>query len=148
MNDLHVLFRVGSTEYAVPAADVAQMESFSGATPIPGAASHVAGIIQVRGKVVPVIDLRVRFGLPPAPATLDSRVVIAQLGERRIGLLVDAAREVVRLKDGQIQAPPQLVSTQSAGLVRGIVHLGERLIMLVDVPSLIGAEQPHERQTH
>jgi purine-binding chemotaxis protein CheW len=141
--DLHVLFKVGRGEYAVPASDVAQMESYSGATPIPGAAVHVAGIIQVRGRVVPVLDLRVCFGLDRVEPTLDSRVVITQLGERRIGLLVDSAREVVGLTTEQIQPPPPLVAEQSAGLVRAIAHLGPRVLMLVDLQKLIGEEQLH-----
>ena len=144
MTDLHVLFRVGTAEYAVPAHDVAQMESFSGATPIPGAAPHVAGMIQVRGRVIPVVDVRVRFGLPPAPVTLDSRVVITQVGDRRVGLLVDAAREVVGIAPDQLKPPPPMVVSQSAGLVRAIAHLGTRIVMLVDIPRIIGEEQLHD----
>lgn len=144
MNTLHVLFRVGTAEYAVAALDVAQMESYSGATPIPGAASHVAGVIQVRGQVVPVVDVRVRFGLAPAPITLDSRVVVVQVGGRRVGLLVDAAREVVGLTAEQLTPPPPMVVDQSGGLVRAIAHLGTRIVMLVDIPRIIGEEQLHD----
>ena len=144
MSELHVLFRVGTAEYAVPALDVAQMESYSGATPIPGAAAHVAGMIQVRGQVVPVVDLRVRFGLAPVPSTLDSRVVIARIGDRRVGLLVDAAREVVGISPDQTKPPPPMVVTQSAGLVRAIAHLGTRIVMLVDIPRIIGEEPLHD----
>jgi purine-binding chemotaxis protein CheW len=144
MSELHVLFSVGAAEYALPARDVAQMESYSGATPLPGAAAHVAGIIQVRGQILPVVDLRVRFGLERAALTLDSRVVIVHLGERRVALLVDKAREVVKLAPDQLRPPPPMVAAQSAGLVRAVIHLGQRLVMLVDVPSLIGEELPHE----
>lgn len=144
MTHLHVLFRVGKAEYAVPAHDVAQMESYSGATPIPGAAPHVTGMIQVRGQVIPVVDVRVRFGLPSAPTTLDSRVVITQIGERRVGLLVDAAREVVGISPDQLEPPPPMVVAQSAGLVRAIAHLGTRIVMLVDISRIIGEEQLHD----
>jgi purine-binding chemotaxis protein CheW len=141
--DLHVLFRVGQGEYALAARDVAQMESFSGATPIPGAAPHVAGIVQVRGRVVPVVDLRVRFGLERTEPTLDSRIVVLELAERRVGLLVDQAREVVGLSPEQIKPPPPLVTEQSAGLVRAIAQVGPRVLMLVDIQKLIGEEQLH-----
>ena len=145
MNDLHVLFRVGSAEYAVPAADVAQMDSYSGATPVPGAASYLAGIVQVRGQVVPVIDLRARFGLPPAETTLDSRVVVLGIDGRRVGLLVDSAREVSRIAPEQVKDPPPLVASQSAGMVRAVAHLGRRIVMLVDIPRIVGEEQLHVR---
>jgi purine-binding chemotaxis protein CheW len=92
MSALHVMFTVAGTRYVVPADSVLHMESYGGATPIPGAASFVVGLVQIRNRVVPVIDLRVRFGLPAIEPTLDSRVVVVQLGERTIGLLWSTAR--------------------------------------------------------
>ena len=138
-----MLFRVGQGEYAMPASDVAQMESYRGATPIPGAATHVAGIIQVRGRIVPVVDVRVRFGLEKTEVGPDSRVVIARVGERRIGLLVDSAREVAGFTPDQIEPPPPMVAEQSAGIVRAIAHMGPRALMLIDVHKLIGEEHFH-----
>lgn len=137
---LHVLFTVGTADYAVPASEVAQMESYEGATPVPGAASDVAGVIQVRGRVVPVVDLRVRFGLAAAERTVDTRVVVAQSAGRTVGLLVDRAREVVMLTPEQLEPPPPLVVARSGGLVTAIANLGPRIVMLVDVPSLMGEE--------
>lgn len=139
--ELHVLFKVGGAEYAIPADQVAQMESYTGATRIPGAAPHVAGIVQIRGRVVPVVDLRVKFGLEAAAVTPDSRLVIARLGDRQVGLLVDLAREVVRLAPEQVKAPPAMVSAQSGGIVRAIAHVGPRMVMLVDADGLVGQEQ-------
>ena len=103
MSVLHVVFKVDGAEYALPAADVLQMESFTGATPVPGAPSHVAGLVQVRGRVIPVVDARARFGLPPVERTLDSRVVVGQLGDRTVGLLVDSAREKAKDPEGSIR---------------------------------------------
>jgi purine-binding chemotaxis protein CheW len=93
--------------------------------------------------VVPVIALRERFGLGEVAPTIDTRVVIAQVGERVIGLLVDSAREVIRLSPEQIKEPPPMVAEHTAGLVRAIAHVGARMVMLVDVPTLIGEEQAH-----
>lgn len=138
--ELHVLFKVGDAEYAVPARQIAQMESYQGATRIPGAQPHVAGIVQVRGRVVPVVDLRVKFGLPSA-VSADSRLVVVQIGERQVALLVDLAREVVRLADEQVKPPPPMVAAQSRGIVRAIAHVGSRMVMLVDADGLVGEEQ-------
>jgi purine-binding chemotaxis protein CheW len=93
---LHVLFKVGDADYALPASIVLQMESFTQATAVPGAVPFLAGIMPIRGRVVPVVDLRVRFGLPKTTATLDTRVVVGQLGDRTVALLADSAREVVK----------------------------------------------------
>jgi purine-binding chemotaxis protein CheW len=140
MSALHVVFRVGAAEYALAASDVVQMESYSGATAVPGTKSYVAGIMQIRGKVVPVVDLRARFGLPPIERTLESRVVVAKHGDRSVGLLVDSAREVVKLDPEQIQPPPELVSHEAHGLVKGVAQVGTRLLMMLDFPRAIGEE--------
>ena len=141
MSTLHVVFKVAGAEYAIPASEVLQMESFSGATPVPGAPSHVAGLVQVRGRVVPVVDARARFGLPPVERTLDTRVVVGQLGPRVVGLLVDSAREVLKLAPDQLQPPPQLVAEQAQGFVKAVARVGQRLVMLIDFPRVIGEEK-------
>ena len=140
MTVLHVVFKVAGAEYVLPAADVLQMESFSGATPVPGAASHVAGLVQVRGRVIPVVDARARFGLPPVERSLDSRVVVAQLGPRVVGLLVDSAREVLKLDPQQLKPPPSLVVEGARGFVKAVAQVGPRLVMLIDFPRVIGEE--------
>ncbi|MES2642633.1 MAG: chemotaxis protein CheW [Myxococcota bacterium] len=140
IEELHVLFRVGAAEYALPARQVSQMESFAGVTRIPGAAPHVAGIVQVRGRVVPVIDLRVKFGLEATPATQDSRLVVTQIGDRQVALLVDGAREVIRLSPENVRPPPPMVVVQSRGIVRAIAQIGSRVVMLVDADGLVGEE--------
>jgi purine-binding chemotaxis protein CheW len=142
MSVLHVVFKVDGAEYALPAADVLQMETFTGATPVPGAPSHVAGLVQVRGRVIPVVDARVRFGLPPVQRSLDTRVVVGQLGNRTVGLLVDSAREVLKLDPAQVKPPPPLVVEGARGFVKAVAQVGPRLVMLIDFPRVIGEEAP------
>jgi purine-binding chemotaxis protein CheW len=143
MSALHVVFKVADSEYALAAAEVLQMESYAGATLVPGALPYVAGVIQVRGRVVPIVDLRVRFGLAPAAATLDTRVVVVELRDRTVGLLVDSAREVIKLLPDQIKPPPQMVGDGDAGFVKAVAHLGSRLLMLIDFAKVIGEESAH-----
>jgi purine-binding chemotaxis protein CheW len=144
---LHVLFRVGDSEYVLPASDVVQMESFAGATRVPGAAAHVAGLVQIRGRVVPIVDTRARFGLPRAEPTLDSRVVVVRDGEREVGLLVDRAREVLQIDPGQFQPPPPVVAASARGFVRSVAQAERRLVMLVDLAKVIGHEPLTEEGT-
>jgi purine-binding chemotaxis protein CheW len=143
MSILHVVFKVAGTDYALPAEEVLQMESYSGATPIPGAAAHVAGIVQVRGRVVPVVDLRARFGLEAAERTLDSRLVIGNDSGRSVALLVDSAREVVKLEAEQVEPPPAMVADEAQGFVKAVARLGDRLLMLIDFKKVIGEVQLH-----
>ncbi len=140
MSALHVVFKVGSAEYAMPAADVLQMESYSGATPVPGAAPFVAGIVQVRGRVVPLLDLRARFGLPAVESTSDRRIVVGQHDGRPVGLLVDSAREVLDIPEEHFRPPPQMVADEAAGLVKAVAQIGPRLLMLLDFAKVIGQE--------
>ena len=142
MSTLHVVFKVAEAEYVLAAADVLQMESYQGATPVPGAAPYVAGVVQVRGRVVPIVDLRVRFGLPPIAPTLDSRVVVAELHDRTVGLLVDSAREIIKLVPEQIAPPPRVVDAVD-GFVKAVAHLGSRLLLLIDFAKVIGEEPAH-----
>jgi purine-binding chemotaxis protein CheW len=139
--DLHVVFKVGDADYMLAASTVLQMESYTGATPVPGTPPYVAGIVQVRGKVVPVVDLRVRFGGAAMPVVLDNRIIVGQHGDRVVALLVDAAREVVALKPSQLEPPPPIVARQARGFVSAVAKVGERLVMLVDFAKVIGEEQ-------
>ncbi len=137
---LHVVFKVGGTEYALPAELIVQLESYSGCTHVPGTSSFVAGLVQIRGRVMPVVDLRQRFGTAPEPLSLDSRVVVGQRGDRIVALLVDSAREVVKIPPGAIAQPTRVLDDASARFVTGIAQLGPRMIMLVDFAKVIGEE--------
>lgn len=96
-------------------------------------------VIQLRGRVVPVIDLRARFGLSPAAPSIDSRVVVVELMERTVGLLADSAREVIKLAPEQMLAPPRLLG-DGAGFVKAVAHVGKRLFMLIDFAKVVGEE--------
>jgi purine-binding chemotaxis protein CheW len=140
--ELYIAFKVAGVEYALPATVVRQLESFTGATTVPGAPDFVAGIIQIRGRVVPVVDLRARFGLPAAPAdeTADRRVVVGEHGDRAVALLVDVAREVLKIAPSQLRAPPRILEEGRAGFVRALAHLGPRVVMVLDFQRVLGEE--------
>ncbi|APR81503.1 Positive regulator of CheA protein activity [Minicystis rosea] len=147
MSALHVVFKVQDAEYVLAAADVLQMESFTHATRVPGTAAWVTGLIQIRGRVVPVVDLRARFGVAATEPTLDARVVIVQRGGRTVGLLVDSAREVLDIPDDAWRAPPDLVGQEGGGFVKSVAQIqraGEgRLVLLIDFEKVIGEERIH-----
>ena len=143
MRALHVLFRVGEADYAIAAADVLHLESYEKATPIPGAPAFVAGLVQTRSRLVPVVDLRTRFGLPAVAHSLDRRVIVIQHGERVAGLLVDSAREVVQIDDDQLEPPPEMIDRQAAGFVKSVATVAKRMFLLVDIARVIREEPSH-----
>jgi len=143
---LHVAFSVGGVEYALPVAQVLQMESFTGATPVPGSPSFVLGVVTLRGRVIPVIDLRRRFGLPPVAPTLDTRIIVTEVAARVVAFCVDRAREVLPLDPAQLHPAPPLVSERSAGLVSGTYTVASRLLLLLDLPRI--SENDHDHELH
>lgn len=143
---LHLTFRVGSSEYALAASQVIHLESFQSATHVPGAPAHVAGLVQLRGRVIPVVDLRTRFGLPPIERTIDHRVVIVQVGARVAGLLVDHAREVLQLDETTFEPPPEIVDPGHSLFVTAVAPVTPRLFLLIDVPRILGEEPSHAQQ--
>jgi purine-binding chemotaxis protein CheW len=140
---LHVTFRVGDADYVVPAEQVLHLESYEAATHVPGAPPYVAGIVQVRGRIVPVVDMRTRFGLAPIEHSIDRRVVVVQIGTRVAGLLVDRAREVLQIDAAAFERPPEMIEQQSAGFVKAVATIAKRLFLLIDVPRVIGEELSH-----
>ena len=141
LDTLHVVFEVGGAHYALPAKVVLELESFGEVTPVPGTVRHVAGIVHIRGQVIPLVDLRVRFGLPPAAASLDRRVIVVEHQGRRVGLLADVAREVAKIAPTAFERPPELVVEHAGGLVTAVARLGPRLVMLLDCERVLGQEQ-------
>ena len=138
---LHVVFKVGDTDYVLPASTVLEMESFEGVTHVPGTAQHVAGLVHIRGRVIPLVDLRTRFGLAPVERSLDQRVVVVDHHGRRVGLLVDAAREVAKIEESAFDRPPDIVVERAAGFVKAVAQVGPRLVMLLDCERVLAQEQ-------
>ncbi len=143
MSDLHVVFQVAGAHYVVPANEVVQLESFQGATPVPGAPDFVEGLVQIRGAVVPVINLRRRFGKEPIEPGLDSRVIVVRGGSRTVGLLADRSREVVQLAPDELRPPPDIIQQQASGFVRAVAGRGDRLLMLIDFDKVVGEGEIH-----
>lgn len=140
MTSLHVIFRVGGSDYALPVREVLHMESFTTATRVPGAPPWVLGLVQSRGRTVPVVDLRARFGEPPGEPTMDRRIIVTEHDHRTVALLVDSAREVAELPDEEWRRPPEIFAARGGGFTRAVGQAGKRLVFELDLPKVIGRE--------
>jgi purine-binding chemotaxis protein CheW len=143
MSELYVVLEVGDASYVLPGRDVRELETFSGATRVPAAPDFVSGVVHVRGRVIPVIDLRRRFGLPAIEHGIDTRVVVTEVGDRSVGLVADRARELLRIDAPEVKPPPRVIVEQTRGFVKGIVEVGKRIYLLADLDRIIGEEQDH-----
>lgn len=142
--DPYVVFQLAGASYAIASAQVKHVEMMESLTPVPNAHPFVAGAVFSRGEVVPVVDCRVRFGFPPKPPDLQSRLIVVAPSGRTVGLLVDTAREFRRLAPQEILPPPEEMTRRSGRYLTGIAIIGGRLVFVLDVEKLLdfdGAER-------
>jgi chemotaxis signal transduction protein len=134
-----VLFNVAGTTYGLPSGQVRHMEMVEQVTPVPNAPPFVEGVVFSRGQVVPVVNLRVRFGFERAARDLRSRLLVVESSGRTIGLLADDAREFVAIPDGSIQPPSDAIGGLSGNYVEGIATLGDRIVLMLKLTHVIDA---------
>lgn len=135
--DAYVLCDVAGTAYAVDTREVEQLEMVGTLTGVPNAPAYVDGVTSSRGKVIPVVNLRARFGFPRAPGDTRARIIVTRVHGRVVGLLVDSAREFARIPPDAVQRAPDALDA-AAPYLRGVAHLGERLVLVLDIPALLG----------
>jgi purine-binding chemotaxis protein CheW len=132
----YILFTVAGTTYALPSAQVRHMEMLEGVTRVPNAPTFVDGVVFSRGQVVPVVNLRARFGFERAPYDLRTRLIVVQSASRTIGLAVDSAREFVNIPPGAIQ-PHEAMAGMSGRYLEGVASIGDRLILTLDLSRIL-----------
>ena len=132
-----MLCELAGTTYALRSDDIEQLEMVGQLTPVPNSPSFVDGLTSVRGRVIPVVSLRARFGFERAPMDLRTRLVIIRSSGRSVGLIVDSAREFASIPEGAIQAPPDGLSEMTSRYLRGMAHIGDRLVLVLDVVELL-----------
>ena len=108
---------------------------------VPNSPPGIQGLTNLRGRVIPVLDLRQRFGLPTEVPNGKSRIVVAELGQHTVGLLVDGVSEVLRVPAEAIEAPSVLVTTRDSTYLRGVAKLDGRLILLLDLAQILTKEE-------
>lgn len=134
-----ILFSVAGTTYGVPSHQVLHMEMPEHVTPVPNAPPFVEGVVFSRGQVVPVINLRARFGFERADRTLRSRLLVVQHEGRRVALLADDAREFMAIADGSIQPPHEAIGGLSGHYLDGVATVGDRIVLMLNVGEIVDA---------
>lgn len=129
----YVCFTVGNSRYGIPVDSVVQIISYDRVTDVPTAPPFVEGVLNLRGDVIPIINIRERFGLPRIEVTRKSRVIVISNQERNYGLLVDGVREIVELSKEAIEPEATSVFGMKADFVRGIARDQDKLILIPDI---------------
>lgn len=141
MEDQLVIFDLAQEHYAVNIAAVESIIKVQPVTKLPRAPQFVEGVINLRGKVLPVIDLRKRFGLQAEAATKDSRIVVVQMNHLEVGMVVDGVSEVLSVPPDHVEPPSPIVTTTDSEFIRGIAKVSERLVILLDLGKVLSASE-------
>jgi purine-binding chemotaxis protein CheW len=130
-------FRLGGEEYAIDILQVQEIRAQESATRIATAPEFIRGVINLRGTIVPIVDLRVKFGFPSAAANAAPVVIILSIARRVIGVVVDAVTDVVALTAEEVRETPEVGGAIAAGFIRGIAPLDDRMLIVFDIARLM-----------
>ena len=133
----YVLCELAGTAYAVPSSAVERMEMVEHVTPVPNAPPFVDGVVFSRGRVVPAVNLRRRFGFDKAPYDLKTRLIVVAHDGRSVGLIVDSAREFVTIQEDAVQPPPEALAGMSGNYLCGVVNVNDKVILILDVAEVL-----------
>ena len=136
-----IVFELQNEEYALPVEHVGAIERIQPITRVPETAEFVKGVINLRGVIIPIIDLRLRFGLKEAELTDDNRIIIVTLKDFEVGLVVDAANDVIDIPKDSIEPPPEVIGSVDIDYIEGVAKLDNRLFVLLDLEKVLTTEQ-------
>ncbi len=132
-----VAFRLGEETYAIDISHIQEIIRMRAITFVPRAPHYMRGVLNLRGRIVPVMDLSARLGLPTHEETPQSRIIVVEVGGESIGLIVDAVSEVLRLPEDQIEPPTQMTGSESANYISALGKVNDRLVLLLDVEKVV-----------
>jgi purine-binding chemotaxis protein CheW len=128
-----VVCQLGDESYGLDIGSVYEIIRFQESTAVPRAPSFVDGVINLRGRIIPVMDMASRFGMARSEMTGSTRIIVAGTGGTRVGLVVDAVTEVLMISEDAVEPTPEVVSGADSGYIRGVAKLGGRLVILLDL---------------
>lgn len=135
-----VTFMVNSEEFAIPILSVQEINRMMQITRVPQSPEFIEGVINLRGKIIPVMDLRKRFGIDALEDSSDARIIVVEVASRVIGFTVDRVNEVLRIDGGIVESPPAMVSGIDSDYVEGVGKLEDRLLILLNLERLFSDE--------
>ena len=135
-----VTFSIGEEDFGVDILKVQEIIRMMDITKVPRAPEFVEGVINLRGKVIPIIDLRRRFGRAPRPHDKDTRIIVIEMSGIIVGFVVDAVSEVLRIPKSTVEPAPPVVAGVDADYISGVGKLEDRLLILLDLDKLLSSE--------
>lgn len=137
MDNQIVVFELSGEHYGIEIASVESIIKLQAITRLPHAPAYIEGITNLRGKVLPVIDLHKRFGLPAQAESKESRIIVANMHGAEVGMIVDGVSEVLTVPEGTVEPAPSITTTVDSTFITGIAKLDHRLVILLDLRQVL-----------
>ena len=133
-------FRLNGQDYGMSILKIQEITGWDKVTPIPNSPAYVKGVLNLRGVIVPVIDLRLRFGLPEAQRDIFTVIIVANVGGRLAGIVVDAVSDVINVGAGQLCDAPEYEGQQNREFIQGLAQVDGKLLVLLDVDRMVNPD--------
>jgi purine-binding chemotaxis protein CheW len=142
-----VVFGLRDQVYGINIESVLEIIRMESVTRVPGTPDFIEGVLNLRGKVIPIMDLSKRFGMPPSGTSDSTRVVIVEAGGVTVGIIVDSVSEVLRVPSSAIEPPPAMIAGAGIGALEGIALVDQRLIVLLNLGKILREEEKHRLES-
>jgi purine-binding chemotaxis protein CheW len=148
----YLSFKLSDEVFAINVSKVLNILEMSHITKVPKTPTYMKGVINLRGTVLPVIDLRIKFGLPESQATVDTSIIVLSIDKENeiimLGILVDSVREVLEFKTEEISPSPSIGTKYNSGFIEGMWRVGENFIMILDIDKVFSVEEIIDVKEH
>ncbi len=136
-------FRLGGQDFCIEVMVVREIRGWTPATPLPNAPSYVRGVVNLRGAVLPIVDLATKLGLSPAEPTKQHVIIVVQAGPQVVGLLVDGVNDILMVTDDMIQPTPPVASTLDQSYVTGLITIDDKMLSLLELDQVLPPPEQH-----
>jgi purine-binding chemotaxis protein CheW len=136
----YLAFALGDEEYGIELLKVQEIKGYSPVTPIPNTPPHIKGVMNLRGAVIPIIDLRMRFGMPAVEYNQFNVIIVINVDSKIMGLLVDAVSDVLNVGAGELRAAPDFGTRADTRFISGMVSAGDKIAVLLDITTLLSED--------
>lgn len=139
-----VSFKLGGEEYGVDISQVQEIIRMVEITHVPRAPRFMEGVINLRGQLIPIIDLRTRFGMSRIEASKSTRIIVTEIGSKRVGIVVDSVSEVLNIPIENVEDAPEMIAGVGTEYIQGVGKMDERLIIMLDLTMVISGEEKQQ----
>lgn len=137
----YLTFSLGEEEYGVEILKVQEIKGYSAITPIPNTPPYIKGVMNLRGAIIPVVDLRGKLGMAETTYNQFTVIIVVTVGTKIMGLIVDAVSDVLNIPKSDVQATPDFGSQVDVRFINGMAKAGEKLIVLLDIDKILGSDE-------